>query len=1608
MSTFNQQPYFDDYQKEKGFHKVLFIPKKAVQVRELNQIQSIFQNQIQQFGDNIFNNGSMVIPGNTSLDTQFSYVKVEIDNYEEVKDQLNNTSVTITGATSGLTADLIQVYPAEGDDPVTFYVSYTNSGTSGLTKTFGNETLSIYNANSALIATATATACGYGTRVGVNAGVFYINGYFVYVDKQQIILSKYTQTPTAKVGFNVEESFVTTDTDESLYDNAIGTPNYKAPGAHRYAIDLQLVKYTDDDSIPEEFVQIMSVKLGEIESQARTSDYSVIADTLAKRTYDESGDYTVDAFTVTIEENADDSKFDIDISKGLAYVRGYAVETSITTTLENDKARSTAIINNASISAPMGYYVEIGKTNAMPVLSSFQKIAFYSAIVGTPGGVPGGSVIGYANIKSIRKLGTDSYRLYLFNVVNPSGVSDTSWVANAKAVRSAESTAWSANLTTTSLLDTSNIQLVYPLAASNVKTLLDNGSSDTSYTTIKQYTLTTDSSGTVSLIAGSNETFVSQDAQYAFAIFTSGDVVDITGNYTISGSPVGKSITIDFGGSYAASNVTLNLVVAKETTTAKTKTLKSQSSVIASSDKIFLGKADVVSITSITSASGTDVTKAFTLYPNRYETHYDISYLAKTDSSIAITGNLTIVFDYLDHGTGDYFSVDSYSSIDYDQIPTDTINGVSYKLSDVLDFRPRINSSRSGFTSDAIVGYIPLPYSTVRSDVEHYLPRIDKLWVDSSGAFGVTKGEPSLNPVAPSDQSNAMTIYTIEVPAYTADISEIKCSMIQNKRYTMRDIGKLENRISNLEYYVSLNMLELSTATMQITDSDTGLNRFKNGFVVDQFVDHSVGDYTWGQYKCSVDPENSELRPQFSMNAVDLEVSSGSNYVVKDDLIMLPYTETTFLSQTLASSSMDVNPYAVYRWTGSLALSPSYDSWIDTKYTDPAVTYQIYNNGKLTQTWNAWSIYWSGSSSSSTSTTSSGSVRTRTTTTTTTSVKQVGDVVVNTSVIPYMRAVEINVTGKGFRPGAVLYPFFDGQRVSSYVKPSGGSYGGAIKPDASGNVNCTFAIPAGKFKTGTKVLELIDNTANDEQTAYSFGKNNFTSTGVLQIRQKQYIATRSINSTTTRTVVSRNSDPLAQSFLVEMENGVFATSIDVYFAQKDVSTAVSLGVYTMDNGYPTNEMIPGSEVVLQPSEVNVSSKASTATRFTFGYPIHLESDVEYCFILKSNSDMYKVWVARMGEPDISSKLGIAKQPFVGVLFKSQNASTWTADQTADMKFKINRAVFSATSGTVRLQNKSTPTYTMDANPLLTTKGSSDIIVNMSQHNYSVGAYVAIDGCATEAGIDSTNLNKTHLVTEVLDFDRFVIDCGVNATSSGYIGGDEVTITQNYLASHLVSHFSELGLSNTAVGYTASGHIGKTLGGSESTYSTADSFTLVNDDVNQLNQPLIICSDVDQAANLSGKSFFVDINLSTEMSNISPVVDLQNSYVVCVYNEVEARETPVADGSTTWAKYRTNVVGLNDAANSIKTYIDVMKPQEASVYISYRTGNSEQEVLNSDWSLMSEINVVTSDDNSTFYENEWGDDSIGEFTYFQVMIQMRSSSCTKAPVLKRFRTIALGT
>jgi len=245
-TDFNLSPYYDDFSESKKFHRVLFRPTFAVQARELTQSQSILQNQIENLSDHFFEKGAMVIPGEIGFDLNYYAVKLtSFTDSAAVGVTLNNfIGLTLTG-TSGVQAKVVNVSAADGTDPDTLFVKYIKTGTNNTSTVFSNsETISVSTTLSETLTTVSAVvnSTATGSAAEIQAGTYYINGFHVNVTNQTIILDKYSNTPSYRVGLLVTDSFITSNEDTSLNDNAQGVSNTNAPGAHRFKIDLTLTK----------------------------------------------------------------------------------------------------------------------------------------------------------------------------------------------------------------------------------------------------------------------------------------------------------------------------------------------------------------------------------------------------------------------------------------------------------------------------------------------------------------------------------------------------------------------------------------------------------------------------------------------------------------------------------------------------------------------------------------------------------------------------------------------------------------------------------------------------------------------------------------------------------------------------------------------------------------------------------------------------------------------------------------------------------------------------------------------------------------------------------------------------------------------------------------------------------------------------------------------------------------------------------------------------------------------------------------------------------------------------------------------------------------------
>ena len=309
--NFNQAPYFDDFDEQKKFYRVLFRPGVAVQTREVNQLQSILQNQITKFGDHVFKNGSMVIPGQVNYNDKLEYLKINSTNLgSQDLSWLVDKTLTENSNGTGVRALVIAAVAATNTDPTTLVLLYTQSnqdvgGVSDLQSFDAGSTIYVLEDNTKTLTVSSGSGInGRSVAAAVQAGVYYYNGYFVNVDGQVVVVKKYADDLAdinARMGLQFTESIITADDDGSLYDNAAGTPNAAAPGAHRYKIDADFIQVGLDET-PENFFELLRVQDGVLQNLVNASQYNILEETLARRTFDESGNYVVDNFKFELRE----------------------------------------------------------------------------------------------------------------------------------------------------------------------------------------------------------------------------------------------------------------------------------------------------------------------------------------------------------------------------------------------------------------------------------------------------------------------------------------------------------------------------------------------------------------------------------------------------------------------------------------------------------------------------------------------------------------------------------------------------------------------------------------------------------------------------------------------------------------------------------------------------------------------------------------------------------------------------------------------------------------------------------------------------------------------------------------------------------------------------------------------------------------------------------------------------------------------------------------------------------------------------------------------------------------------------------------------------------
>lgn len=1105
----NSAPFFDDAQNAiaNDYVEILFLPERAVQSRELTQIQSLLQYQVSNLGDFLFKNGSPVTGGHITFDNTVYGVQIQANDAISLGDfngqlVINTTGPVTTRAIVVAIDDTVSSNTVEGALILKYLSGNEFSNGDSLTISIGvQETATLLPANAVYRASVAS----------MNEGVFYVDGYFIYVPQQTVVLSSTSPTPSVRVGLEIQSGVVDYLTDSSLLDPALGSSNYGAPGADRFQYKLVLSTRTLNSVDDSEFFELLRIENGIIVNQVEYPVLGAIENALAQRTYDADGNFTVDPFIVTaVDDTTDANSFILDISPGKAYVDGYEFQTIVPVKINESKARSTNTSNDYFLSLEFGNYFTVtnlnsGNTvgfntgnfgeldvhivpsaninvanvqaysntkmgtarvrdiefdgantwlayalnislppltvNANAVSVNTTMVYFPPTFTNSPNAianvamtvVAGNSAgdvrtivsydsttkIGYLNRPTTQLLDTTSELSLQFGTkdINSLVATPAIGIGNVFATQNASAGLYacmdiSVNggkdaIGNTILFDTNYNMLVYPLPQSFIA---QNSFSDVSFMNRKTLSTVTFTGGNTTIATGSgldnNEVFTfgltgaylpdTVAQQNFFVVVRNSQTGNIANGqpiiWDLGSNPAGNgvyqtdstSVTIKTS---TTGNFIADILITVQDQNAsvnfrRSKTLigNTSNNSLTTTDSYLNGLAvigtvnansvyldtsngmiwftnwndipkipgvvqslylpDVIQIIKVFDSgnpnyapntnNAIDITSNYLFDSGQRDNYYDYASIILQGGASPPSGQTVVMVQYYaQDSTSGFFSADSYSANNYarDLIPIYNSQkfGTVY-LRDSIDFRPTRNIGTTANVQTLTINglRLPQPDDSMQLSYSYYIGRYDKLVLTKNRQFTIISGIPALNPELPADQPESMSLYNILIPPYTYYASNVTMEYVENKRYTMKDIGSLDSRITQLEYYATLTQLEQQASNTKVLYQDGTTAKEQYGILTDAFVDFSVADTTSPGFLCYIN--GGMMTPFQSVTTVEFKLTSNTGpYNSNGVTSQLQFTEEPAVIQNTASDYTQIQPYAFGQFNGEVVLKPQSD-----------------------------------------------------------------------------------------------------------------------------------------------------------------------------------------------------------------------------------------------------------------------------------------------------------------------------------------------------------------------------------------------------------------------------------------------------------------------------------------------------------------------------------------------------------------------------------------------------------------------------------------------------------------------------------------------------------
>ena len=529
-------------------------------------------------------------------------------------------------------------------------------------------------------------------------------------------------------------------------------------------------------------------------------------------------------------------------------------------------------------------------------------------------------------------------------------------------------------------------------------------------------------------------------------------------------------------------------------------------------------------------------------------------------------------------------------------------------------------------------------------------------------------------------------------------------------------------------------------------------------------------------------------------------------------------------------------------------------------------------------------------------------------------------------------------------------------------------------------------------------------------------------------------------------------NPLAQTFRVTEPGGAVLTGVGLYFYSKPTTGSIPVTLElrpVTDGGFPSSRLVyPGTRVTIAPSAITTSTSfngSANETKFSFEEPIYIPQNTELAFVLYTNAEPgdYRIWQAEMGEYYAgSTERRITAQPATGSFFASSNGTSWTAEQTKDVTFKIYQAKFNTTGVFATLYPDAPPPVKLAnqsavQDPLFFTSSSQSLKVLHLNHGFLSGDVVTltgIDSAATIAGVKGSSIIGQRTITAVDPYGySFNMDSAADSDIRG--GGNNIFATEQYVIDAFRTIIPRQEPPGTLL--LSDGHFTthKSFAGSQQEYRSTNNVLITMGEIISFKQPHVLAASTTETNSLlAGPSTRIRVRFNTNNVNVAPsinvadasfetqslFIDYQDSASTTNRNLITTIPfVPETDPSrgTTAAKYLSKPIILADYATSIRVLVDANRPSPVDFSVWYRVASTDGDIsiYDTNWTEFTKTSTLpnnsnyndtpTDDDFNVFREYVFNQYDLTDFNQLQIKITMNSTNSARYPRFKNLRIIS---